>query len=147
MLPATKSSIILKVAQASRLQWDNPVVLSDQKMKFLSTNKKQFVLSAVVFTSYILALVGMTQALPKPQVPSVPLSPNDPAAKLDPSLLNVPPIPEGKIDTSSTSENSQSTSKVESYDIETGTVQVGESKPVNPSSKSPQVSPPFRGAN
>ena len=121
----------------------------------------------------------MTHALPQPQVPSAPLSPtdpaakldqnllkvpsmpeakqnspkkyplspDDPAAKLDESLLNVPPIPEGKIDSSSTSENSQSTSKVESYDVETGTVQIGESKPVNPSSKSPQVSPLFRGAN
>ncbi|MFB8787929.1 MAG: hypothetical protein U7123_03590 [Potamolinea sp.] len=76
-----------------------------------------------------------------------PLSPDDPAAKLDESLLNVPPIPEGKIDSSSRSENSQSTSKVESYDVETGTVEVSESKPVKPSSKSPQASPPFRGAN
>lgn len=76
-----------------------------------------------------------------------PLSPDDPAAKLDESLLNVPPIPEGKIDSSSSSGNSQSSSKVESYDVETGTVQISESKPVKPSSKSPQVSPPYRGAD
>lgn len=76
-----------------------------------------------------------------------PLSPDDPAAKLDQSLLNVPPIPEGKIDSSSSSINSQSSSKVESYDVETGTVQISESKPVKPSSKSPQVSPPYSGSD
>ncbi|MFB8787928.1 MAG: trypsin-like serine protease [Potamolinea sp.] len=112
-------------------------------MKFLSTNKKQFIFPVVVCTSYILSFAGMTQALPQPQVPSAPLSPTDPAAKLDPTLWNVPVA---KPPVSNSQENSPSrTVQTVTYDLKTGVTQLGPVQPVTPGSATPLVGAPSGG--
>jgi hypothetical protein len=67
-------------------------------MKYLN---KRWVLPLITGASLIVSLAGVTQALPpsqRVQPVSSPLSPNDPAAKLDPNLVNVPAMPESKSD-------------------------------------------------
>jgi hypothetical protein len=69
-----------------------------------SLSNKQWVLPLLTGASIILSLAGVTQALPladRDQPRSVPLSPNDPAAQLDPSLVNVPAMPEQNQNTDS----------------------------------------------
>ncbi|HEY9739539.1 MAG TPA: hypothetical protein V6C90_03520 [Coleofasciculaceae cyanobacterium] len=70
-------------------------------MKYLSN--KRWVLPLITGASLIVSLAGVTQALPRSQrvqPTSGVLSPNDPAAKLDPNLVNVPAMPEPKTDSS-----------------------------------------------
>lgn len=58
---------------------------------------KQWIFTLIAGASITLSLVGLTQALPQrdlAQNRSTPLSPNDPGAKLDPNLVNVPAMPE-----------------------------------------------------
>ncbi|HEY9638769.1 MAG TPA: hypothetical protein V6D14_35625 [Coleofasciculaceae cyanobacterium] len=68
-------------------------------MRYLS-NKRWF-LPLITGASLIVSWAGVTQALPpsqRVQPVSSPLSPNNPAAKLDPNLVNVPAMPEPKSD-------------------------------------------------
>ncbi|MDF5714501.1 MAG: hypothetical protein PUP93_11575 [Rhizonema sp. NSF051] len=69
-----------------------------------------------------------------------PLPPNDPAAQLDPSLLHVPPIPERKVDRVTTADT-QTLRKEVSYDVKTGSVQVGATKPITSNSTLRMMSP------
>ncbi len=72
-------------------------------MKYLSN--KRWVLPLITGASLFVSLAGVTLALPQPQrvqpVSGV-LSPNDSAAKLNPSLGNIPAMPEAKTDGSQT---------------------------------------------
>lgn len=112
-------------------------------MNLLSKNKKQFVLPVLVCTSSILSLVGMTQVIAQAQVPSAPLSPNDPKAKLDPNLLNVP---SAKPLVSNSLENSQSkTVQAVTYDIKTGVTQLGSVQSATAASATPIVGAPGGG--
>jgi hypothetical protein len=72
-------------------------------MKHLSNKRK--ILPLVMGASLLASLAGVALALPQPQgvqPVSGTLSPNDPAAQLDPSLVNVPAMPEPKTDNSQT---------------------------------------------
>ncbi|MBD2018483.1 trypsin-like serine protease [Microcoleus sp. FACHB-53] len=94
----------------------------------MRTNKNQWILPLIAGTSCILTLTGVTQALSQPealQVPTAPLSPNDPAAKLDPKLVNVPAMPQPgpTISTIPLSPQSPVSVSAVGYDPQTGTVQ------------------------
>lgn len=72
-----------------------------------------------------------------------PLSPDDPAAQLDPSLLHVPPMPESKADGVTTT-NTHTPGEEVSYDVKTGSVRVGATKPVT-SNSTPRMMSPYVG--
>ncbi len=74
-----------------------------------------------------------------------PLPPNDPAAQLDPSLLHVPPMPEPKADGVTTTDTQTPRQEV-SYDVKTGSVQVGATKPVT-SDSTPRMMSPYVGSD
>ncbi|MBW4597331.1 MAG: hypothetical protein KME46_31665 [Brasilonema angustatum HA4187-MV1] len=74
-----------------------------------------------------------------------PLPPDDPAAQLDPSLLHVPPKPEPKADGVTTTDTQTPRQEV-SYDVKTGSVQVGATKPVT-SNSTPRMMTPYVGGD
>jgi glutamyl endopeptidase len=113
-----------------------------QESQSMLKNKKQWVLTVLAGTSYVLSLSGTTLAQ-TPQVPSEPLSPNNPAAQLDPSLVGVPAATVPKNASPQTlSSNNVSTI---SYDLSTGKAQVSASLPVTPSATSSILSEPSPG--
>jgi hypothetical protein len=88
--------------------------------------------------------------MPEPNTgnsPTYPLSPDDPNAKLDPSLVNVPSMPEQRVDSPGRVRPTHSPEQEVNYDASTGTTGVGETKPVKPSSTSREINAPNRGAN
>lgn len=115
-------------------------------MKLLRTNKKQFVLPLVIGTSYFLSFAGVIQTLPQAQasqVPSAPLSPTNPAAKLDANLLNVP-VDKPPVSTSGVA-NQATTVQTVTYDLKTGITQLGSVQPVNSASATSIISAPSMG--
>jgi V8-like Glu-specific endopeptidase len=96
-------------------------------------NKKQWALTVLAGTSYVLSVSGTTLAQ-TPQVPSQPLSPSNPAAQLDPSLVGVPAATVPKNASPQTlSNNNVSTI---SYDLSTGKAEVSASLPATTSATS-----------
>lgn len=111
-----------------------------RNMKHMDTSKKQWILPLIIGASYIMPLGAVTEVLAQssaPQVPTSTLSPNDPAAKLDPRLQNVPvkPAPRSSVNTLSTS----SPVSPVTFDIQTRTTQVGSSASESTSSTSDSV--------
>jgi hypothetical protein len=112
-------------------------------------SKKQWLLSLITVASIILSFAGVTHAQKQPKLDqqlSGSLSPFDPAAKLDPSLLHVPPMPEPNRDSSPTLGSTQPLPREVSYDIRTGSTKVGAISPPQ-SSSSTKFSPPSLGAD
>ncbi|HEY9638770.1 MAG TPA: trypsin-like serine protease [Coleofasciculaceae cyanobacterium] len=107
-------------------------------------NKKQWALTLLAGTSYILSLSGTILAQ-TPQVPSAPLSANDPAAKLDPALVDVPAQPLPANTSAQTRTNSNAPVSAVSYDLKTGKAQVIAPSAVATSSTSSTVSDPSPG--
>lgn len=108
-------------------------------------NKKQWALTLLAGTSYILSLAGTTLAQAS-QIPSGPLSPNDPAAKLDPSLVNVP-VKTAPTNASPRTLSNNAPASVINYDLKTGKTQVSASLPAATSSTSSSVSAPSPGSS
>jgi glutamyl endopeptidase len=102
-------------------------------------NKKQWALTVLTGTSYILSLSG-TMLAQASQVPTGPLSPNNPAAKLDQSLVNVP----AKTAPASAGPRALSNNtpvSVVGHDLKTGKTSLSSSLLAANSSASSQVSP------
>lgn len=118
-------------------------------MKYMRKNKKQWVLTGITGASIILSFAGVTHAqnqLGQDQPLLGPLQPNDPAAKLDPRLLNVPPMSMPEEGSSTTTRSSQSPNREIRYDIRTGSTQVG-AIGTQTRSRSTSFSPPNLGAD
>lgn len=96
--------------------------------------KQQWVLSWIAGASIVLSLAGVTHAQNQPdpnQVLSEPLSQQDPRAKLDSSLLNVPAMPMPVEGSSPTVISSQSSAREVGYDLKTGSSQLGPLRSLN----------------
>jgi V8-like Glu-specific endopeptidase len=100
----------------------------------------------------MLSFSGITHALPQPQaaqVPTAPLSPNDPAAKLDPKLVNVPDKPSPSPTISRITPSSQTPVSVSAvgFDPKTRNVQVISRPQQLSSSTAQQAGSPSLGRN
>lgn len=102
--------------------------LSEQGIvKSVYKTKKKSILPLLSGASIILSFAGigyMQNQLALAQ-PSGPLSPNEPAAKLDPSLLHVPPMPMPEESISPNASQNESSVEEEGYDVRTGSIQIG----------------------
>jgi glutamyl endopeptidase len=90
-------------------------------------NKKNWILPLLTGASCVLSLNGATQILPVTAQGTTPqgvLSPNDPAAKLDPNLVNVPSVvPPTPSKTESSNLSAATAGQAVGYDPATGTTQ------------------------
>ena len=77
---------------------------------------------------------------------SQPLPRNHPDARLDPNLLNVPPMPEPQENISPTVFSNEIPAREISYDISTGSIQIGGIGPIQHNT-SPSMSSPNLGAD
>jgi V8-like Glu-specific endopeptidase len=123
-----------------------------QTVKPMLKNQKKLALTLLAGTSYLVSLTGITQVLPQaqaqtpaPQLSDGTLSPNDPAAKLDPALVNVPAIQAPKSDSSQNRTNSSAPVRAISFDLKTGQTQESASLPATTSATSSSVSVPSMG--
>jgi V8-like Glu-specific endopeptidase len=94
----------------------------------MCNTKKPWILPLLAGASCLLSLSGITQVLPvtaQVTTPQGALSPNDPAAKLDPSLLNVPSIvPPAPTSTPTTNSAAAALNQAVGHDSATGTTQL-----------------------
>jgi hypothetical protein len=112
-------------------------------------SKKQWFLAWLTGSTIALLIAGVTQAQKQPQQErslSQPLPRNHPDARLDPNLLNVPPMPEPQENISPTVFSSEIPTREISYDISTGSIQIGEIGPIQHNT-SPSMSSPNLGAD
>jgi V8-like Glu-specific endopeptidase len=92
------------------------------------TNKKRWILPLSAGALCVLSLSSVTQALAQsliPQTPTGALPANNPAAQLDPSLVNVPSMPEPKPSSATSTLSQESLDIEEGFDIQTGKIKVG----------------------
>lgn len=106
------------------------------------TNKKQFALPLVIGTSYFLSFSAAVLAFPQPkstQVPIAPLSPTDPRAQLDPSLVNVPPAKPPVSNSANVPATESSLVTPVSFNLGTRIAQVGTAQRLRPVGTTPRV--------
>ena len=110
-------------------------------------SKKQWFLAWLTGSTIALSIAGVTQAQEQPyQGQSKPLPRNHPDARLDPNLLNVPPMPEPQENISPTVFSNEIPAREISYDISTGSIQIGGIGPIQHNT-SPSMSSPNLGAD
>ncbi|MES1023147.1 hypothetical protein ABN584_09630 [Gloeocapsa sp. BRSZ] len=113
-------------------------------MKFLSTQAWLFTPLAGLFI--VLFFAGKLHAQQQSQINNLlprPLPPNHPDAQLDPSLLNVPPMPEPQQDSHRIFRTEVPNEEI-GYDIDTNSIHINPIQSIQHPS-SPRVSPPNFG--